>query len=270
MATFNPNRELVNQCLDLTVFLYMILWIWFLVVAGLYCVYDPQGIIFLGALIPDKYYSYFPFGVITIIYHGYTCLRLALNLAITSTLLLIHMLYFTVLYTKEFKLGAKTYKTKHKLRNSHNIRTMYRAFQLLHQNVLCFMGGVFAFCHFGFTLQPIFVNFVLIKYWKGIHLFAKVLLLVVSPAVTSIWMLTLQLCSSFFVKGEKSLKSWELYDWGSKRENRVMRRFRKSCKPVIVCYGSMYQVKRITPFAYVRTIIKGSLRSMLALGKTRT
>ncbi len=270
MTTFNPDTDLLNIYIDLIVVISTGLWFGLTVFVGLYCTYDPRGILFIGAFIPDKYYTYFPVGVIVIVFHFYTCIRVALNLAITSTVLLIHMIYFTVFYTKEFKLGAKIYKTENRLRNSYNIRTMYRSFQLLHQNVLCFIGWVFAFSHFGFTLQPIIVNFVLIKYWKDINLFAKIPLVLISPAVVSTWMFTIQLCSSFFVDGKKSLKSWHLYDWGSKKENRVMRKFRKSCKPVLVCYGSMYQVKRITPFAYVKTIIRGSFKSMLALGKVRT
>ncbi|CAL8120990.1 unnamed protein product [Orchesella dallaii] len=43
--------------------------------------------------------------------------------------------------------------------------------------------------------------------------------------------------------GQEVLYSWKFHDWGSSQNNKVMSKFRKSCKPIVVNYGNTYVIR---------------------------
>lgn len=71
------------------------------------------------------------------------------------------------------------------------------------------------------------------------------------PLNTGFWIFVLQL--------EKYLLATD------ELENKVMRKFSKSCKPVVICYGKILVVGRITQFNYIKGIMCRALRVRVTL-----
>lgn len=57
--------------------------------------------------------------------------------------------------------------------------------------------------------------------------------------------------------------SWKRHTWESKPKARYMRKFRKACRPLLIRYQETFVVKRITPFVYVKGVIRGIFRAVL-------
>ncbi len=226
-------------------------------------IYDPAGVVFYGALVPPKYYSYFPVGIFVIIYQTFYLFVMCFNLIYTITFIMVFVLYTTVLLTKEMSLSRNKYKTLDILRQPENLRLVYRAFQVLFANFVCFIGPFVSLAHAFAVFLPIFCNFFLIRYWGNLELISKMFTIMMSLLLFSFWTFVLQLGKYFFVRGNKILGSWKRKRWENEMERKVMKKFQKSCRLILIRCGNQLVLGRITQFNFVKSIMRGTFRSLL-------
>lgn len=127
-------------------------------------------------------------------------------------------------------MGRSKYKTLPDLRKPETVRRIYRALQILHANAMCRMGLLLVFLNGHFMSTCMFCNAVLMQYWTNFMTMYKVKFLGMGFMVTGFRTFVLQVGRHFFAKGVKVLNSWKGDRWGSLRENKLMKRFHKSCK----------------------------------------
>lgn len=107
MPGFNSSTNILNLFVDGLYFLLILICAGFLNLSILICLYDPREIIFVGQLIPLKYYSFFPLGILTALFHAYfyTIIELSLLLIIGATM--VYVYYLKMVIIGEFLLSPK-------------------------------------------------------------------------------------------------------------------------------------------------------------------
>lgn len=264
MPKFNPNRSRLNMWIDAFVLFYSLSCFTVGFLVTLYCLFDPRAAVFLGALIPLQYYSYLIMAIIATLFHGYMMIVLELSVALTGSIVIFILWYLTVILTKELRLGRTSYKTLNTLREQDNLRIIYRSFQILNENAMCFIGPYITMFHCLFVLFPALCNFLLIRYWHDLDLLCKLPLLTGCFLVTGFWLLVLQLGKYLWVRGNRILTSWSRTSWsGSNTEMKIMRKFTKSCRPILIFHGKQLVVGRMTQFFYFKAVTRGTFRALL-------
>ncbi len=266
MPETDPNSSKFSRILDFLLLITCLFVLSILLSLIFFCAYDPRAIIFLASWMPEEHYAYFPTGFLALIFHGYLMICLGFNLCISAGFLLIYLYSVTMFYTKELVLGQNHYATFKVLRsNPENLRKVFRAFQILNANLMCFLGMFIIYLHTVLMVVPIFGNFVLIKYWDRIHLIIKTSIGCTVCGALLFWTSVLQFGKYLWVRSNKILWSWKGVGWGSAKETRIMNKFRKSCKPVLLQNGNMIVIARMTQFKYMKGVVRGTFRSLLTL-----
>lgn len=220
VSKFNPETSKYNLVAEALVFLLATNYFCLGVISSLLVAYDPRAAIYLGRLIPERYF-FLPVKLFVILSHVYVYF---LSIIACCALICggtIYGFYFTLLYSKELRIrnNCDTYLTTDRLRQPANLRLVYRSFQLVHQNTICFIGLYMAVCNASIIISVVFMNFVLLKYWIDLHAIIKILGLGYSVLMVLVWSAILQVGKLLFLKGAKVLNSWKGREWGSRMEN---------------------------------------------------
>lgn len=265
MPTFNPESCRFNKTIDILIFSLCASTIAMFSAIILVLVYDPTSLIFLGALLPKQYYSYFPTGIIIVLFHTYFIICGCLNMMFVLGCGLLYALYTTAILTKELDFSKKRYRTLDRLRNSENLQIVYRGFQILNANMLSFVGPVVLVGHGVCAILPMFCNFILIRYWDILDAISITSVSIMGIFPLGFWTLVLQFGKYLFVRGNKTLGSWNRQSWGNLRENKIMKRFGRSCRLVLLRYGNQLVIGRMTQFVFVKAIMRGTFKSLLTI-----
>jgi len=270
LENYRPNFD-ANKCktillLDVILYLSVASALFVYLPLILVLVYDPAGAIFIGDLIPTAYFV-FPIRLIVILFHGYLILVVHLVMISLGNAAWVYLWYITPIYTKELRIGRGNHKMEDTLRNPKNIRHIFRCLQVLHANIFCVLGLVILVCNASFMLTSIYCNFVLIRYWDELQGFSKMQFLNWSVIFVWSWQFILEFGRYISSKGGKVLASWKGNKWGSMRENRVMERFHRSCKPIVLAYGNHFVIGRLSILRYFRGITRGTFRALLTTKK---
>lgn len=143
MPGFNRNADILNLLIDGLHLLLIVICLGFFALSTLLCLYNPRDIIFVGQLIPLKYYSYFPFGILTSLFHGYLYFIIVLSILILAGPAFGYVYYLKIFFINEFSRFPKNkYKTHESFRCSKNIIHLYRCLQILHEQMM-FFGSLY-------------------------------------------------------------------------------------------------------------------------------
>lgn len=262
MRDFDPEKSSMNKVVESCAGSFVIGISIMILFAIIYCVCDPRGVIFLGYWISDDYF--YILGTLVVIFHSYLMISIATSLSLTGTLLITYFYYLTVVLTGQLRLGRKRYFTSVILRNPENVRHVFRSFQILNANAMALIGGFILFHHAVFMLQLILILFLLARYWGTLEPLSKAPLLIGMLTLIAFWSFILGFGGFLFIKGKQVIKSWNIRTWHfGKLEDKVMKKFVKSCKPVIVSYGTQFVVKRVTLPLFLKGVARGTLRALL-------
>jgi len=224
--------------------------------------YNPKGLVFLGDLVPLQFYI-FPVPLIIIIFHTYLLITSHVLVLSIFSAILIYSFHFTPILIQELRIGRKSYRMSKNLRSLEAIQHVYRCLQVLHANVFGVFGLFLVICNATYMVTGIFYNFALIKYWNQLQLMSKSQLLLWNVMFMTFWASVLELGRFLFSKGHKVLSSWK----GDKLENRknykVMKKFLKSCKPIVLSYGKQFVIGRVSIFVFFRGVVRGTARALL-------
>ncbi len=70
------------------------------------------------------------------------------------------------------------------------------------------------------------------------------------------WIFVLQIGKYLWIQGNKNFDSWAKFDCScSNHEKKIMKRFRKSCRLVLICHGKVLVFGRMTQFVYIKSLI---------------
>lgn len=228
-----------------------------------FLIYDPRGVIFLGELIPEKYF-YLSVKLMVILYHSYLLLVVHMSILLIGGAALVYAFYTVPIYVRELRLGQRKYFTLPSLRTPENVRHVYRTLQVLQANILAVFGVFLVLNNAQCMITSLYANFVLIRYWSALETMSKGQLCTWSVLVTGYWCVILEIGRFFFERGTKVQGSWRGDKWGSRFENLQMKKFRLSCKPILLRYGTQFVIRRANVLVFMRGITRGTFRALLA------
>lgn len=263
MPDMDTERCLLNIVLDA-----LIIWTCCSIVVVLLVVllcgwFDPRGMVFLGALIPAEYFSS-AFTVGLTFLNAYTLLIEGANTLWNVTVSLIYLYYLVFFITKELPPGRSRYSSSDMLREAYHFKRIYRCFQVYNAHVMGIFGFLFFFAHFVFSTTPMFINFVLIRYWQELHAAIKLLLIIWVAGIVIFWTGVLHTGGCLFLSNKKIISFWRKYDrWKTEGEAKGMRKFAKSCTPIVICFGKQFVVKSLTLLKFHKGLGRGILRALL-------
>lgn len=265
MPLFDRNKSKLNFYVDGILICLAISSLNFVLLGFLYCLMYPKDLIFIGQLIPHQLYFYIPFGLIVAAYHGYL---LAVNYIIicsTASMQIVYLMYLTFFITNLRINSKKAYQTDHLLRQPQNLRIVYRSLQILHNNFLCFMGIYWFLFYCMFYTIPIIVNVLLLNHWNQLSRIMVVLLGFGGFSTVLFSMVYSEIGKYLWVQGNKNFDSWAKKEFNvSKFEKKVMRKFCRSLKPILLRHGNSFVIGRITQFIYVKSLILYTFKALIA------
>lgn len=232
---------------------------------SVFCIFKPTAPIFLAHWIPTRFYSFFPWGLLTIIFHLYIMRAILFNMLFIIVIVItyLHELTSTICNELNFKKGR--FKINMEVVKPENIRREYRCLQLLNVQAMDIFGEVVLFCNFLFVIMPIYGCCSLIAQWRTISLEGKSAIVAMCIGSILFWSIILHLGRYLYSNGKEVLESWRVRDWGSASESKVMRKFTKSCRLLLICYRDVIVIRRHTQFVYAQAIVRGTFRSLLTL-----
>lgn len=227
--------------------------------------YTPHMPPLLGYLIPKEDYTsrvQFFTTLFTTIGLGFQCHGLTL----TSSLNVIYNFYIPYILGKELRVGrpSSRYKAANKIRQPQNIRVVFRCFQIVHQNMFCWFGIFLMLINAGCMSSAVYICFVLLRFGTELRLLTKIPLLFAIVMISVTWSGVLEIGKHYHLNGKKVFGSWKRYDWGSKFENRVMAKFRLSCRPILLSYGKTFVVGPASVLNFSKGVVRGTMRCLLS------
>lgn len=231
-----------------------------------YILLDVDGVTNLAILFPaGKIFT--PIKCVYILIHLYmlAIVFLACNLMVAYTIT--YCYYITIFYTIELRLGQKPsiYRTVSKLRDKpENLCLTYRAFQVLNQYLLEFFGPILLITHGGMMYMTCICNVVLLRYWDYMEPLAKAPVITGGLVCVLAWTFVLEFGRLLFSKGTKVISSWSKKDWKNVHASKLMKTFQKSCKPLVLAYGSSFVIKKLTMLNFYKGISRGTMRLLLS------
>lgn len=263
MNKFNPNTDPLTRNLDMLVYGGVLLFLLISILISIICAFNIRDLIFFGAMVPDIFLI-FPLTFLLTLFNIYLICAMILNLTITFAYGITYAFYMAQIF-KELKLGCKFYRTLDSLREANNLRLCYRSFQIHNSFSMTVAGSLIFFLHSACMLLPIYTNMVAFTYSKKLSPLVSCFYLGLAFLTIQSWLIFLQLGKHLFTQSERIFSSWKRHQWKSKEEGKLMGKFRKSCGLVTIRYGNQFVVRRITPFLYVKGVIRGTFRGMLTL-----
>ncbi len=267
MPQFNTHTSSGHfKLLDISNMLVYTIFFLLFIFMGVYNFYDCRGLIFLGSIIPEKYFNrltslpmcLFHFYVGTSILSSTACLIGCLNM---------YAFYLYFLIAQELRLGRLKYVTCFLFRQPINLRFYFRTFQILHQHLMLnsHAGLYLLFVNAISMTTGIYFTFVLIRYWKVLNLITKIPMIIGDFLVLGYWSIFLQIGCMFYVGGSKTFASWKKHIWRLEEQNRVMKKFIPSCQLILFAHGKDFVIGKLSVMNYYRGVERGTFRALLAL-----
>lgn len=265
MPDVDPNRHQFFVCCDMfqIALVTSIYVIGFLIIV--YLLLDPRGTIFVGALIPEKYYSWL-IALITIVCQSYLVIAIFASVAMIACIISMYCFYVLLIVVREMRVGPVhfTYLSSDSLRKPDAIRQMFTRFQVLHNHCLAIFDLYLVVCNGTFLSAGVYINFVLFRYWSELRIVTKAPMTVGSVIIIGFWTVLLELGSLFFVGSKKVLETWKRHQWSSNEEvNKLMKKFCLSRRPILLSYGKQFVIGRVCVLNFHRGVVRGTCRALL-------
>jgi len=231
-------------------------------------IFYPKYPIHFGNVIPTEYFTA-PVHLLHSIYYVQCHLVIYANMNVIVFIITIYGSQVIPFVAREFYVGQmnskKFYRTSNALRTVKNMLIEYRSIELLHEHFMGVLGFILVPLHFVFVKLILFCWYVLIRHSSGLRSEISGVFFMWSFAGCLFWSGLLQIGGAAYVQSDGVLHSWKLKDWGSSYNNRLMSKFRKSCKPILIKYGSTYVVKRLSLLKFLKGLTRGLFRILLLI-----
>lgn len=261
------NKFKVNHVHDAVICSFISFMWGFNIVLTIFLIVDPLGVLLVGSIIPANY-LFFGCKQFLVLLNAYILSCLISSCIIFGQFVWMYVYYVVWFYTTEIRLDIPVYKHKSHsgLRdNPENLRHVFVAFRVLHQHVICVFGPYILICNATFMISSIYISFVLLKYFSDLKLYATVPLIAGDIVVLSTWTGIMEIGMILYIRGNKVLRSWATKQWESNQENFVMQKFQRSCKPLLLSYGTQFVIRKGSLFVFYRGVIKGTFRALLTV-----
>lgn len=178
------------------------------------------------------------------------------------TIVVSHLIGTAPLIMHEFKFK----KCKHNFeKNLHPFVIVYQSFEIYHKLYMELISRPIVL-----PLQTVLTNFIivcnflLIRHWADLSLLPRAILISWVFVFQLVWMITLNVAGLFNKHSVGALRSWNKIKFTRDSDAQYFIKFKKSCKPLVVGREGYYNIKMASVFVFLRGIIRGTVRVLLA------
>lgn len=261
MPNYNPNKDRYMKGVE---YLLIILGLGIIAMTTInvsaFLIFPTAPAVF-GNVLPDEWYMFpvhyiFPLYIIPYCYANVA--------AVTGIAVILGTVYIPFI-VKELRVGRSKYKTVDELRYSENLKVVYRMAQLNQIRINGLAGKLLIPAQAMVTLVFVFGGYVVIRHRSQMSTVPFLMVTSWTFAAAFGWGLVLTMGGYLQSHGVKILKSWKQHPWRSKNEKKEMNKFAKSCRPIMMCYGKMFAIRRVSLMSFVRGMTRGLMRAILTL-----
>lgn len=234
----------------------------------IFFVWKPRAAIIPGNVVPVEWPFLLKFPLVYV-FPCYTALVGYANLYIHFSIGIIYGTILTPFILRELNLGRKSYRSAGFLRRNVYVLTLeYRACQLLQQRINGFTGKILIPTQ---TLSGgvfILSCFVIINHRNEMETAATLMMISWSVISAGMWGLALTVGGFVFSNGTKLLNSWKYKRWERSEDRRYMQRFHRSSKPLVISFGKMYTIRKLSVLIFFRGLMRNLMRALLMMNKS--
>ncbi|CAL8125332.1 unnamed protein product [Orchesella dallaii] len=166
---------------------------------------------------------------------------------------------------KELRMGRTNYETPSEVRQPQNLIVAYRSLQLFQQLVNNLVGKFIVPTQAIVTKLIVLSSYMAIKHGDKMEKASFFLIITWAGLAALFWSLMLMIGGHLHVHGKRVLDSWKYHRWGRPFDTKLMSKFRKSCRPIMVSFGNTYRIRRLSGLKFIRGLSRGILRALLTL-----
>lgn len=213
-----------------------------------------------GNILPTDKWYWFP---LVYIFTIYTNTILLLKCSFLACLALVYGIVYLPFVLNELCLGKTKYRATEHLRHSNNLFVVYRMTQIIQEMVNIIIGKLLFPAQAAVTLAYVFGCCIIIRHKKDLSITALTTIIIWSALPNFLWGTALYIGGYLHSSGRKILKSWKYCKWETRGERKLVLKFAKSCRPLMICYGSFFILRRQSLPMFVKGLIKGLQRGLL-------
>lgn len=181
---------------------------------------------------------------------------------------------FSSFVSKEIRFGAANaeksgkYKTTAALRKTENVTKIYRMLQILLNRYLDSVGLTVVVGHILISVFSVFTQVSLLTQWDLLTPITRTILLFSLIMADIVSVVLLDVLGRMLVESGKSISSWVKVSnvvWGSRYNSAYLKKFQKSCKPLMLEYGGWYKINRKTVLTSMKLKSRITCRALLTL-----
>lgn len=212
--------------------------------------------------------TYLTYGII----NTYLVIKVLLGLGFLQGILLLVYFVFADLISTEIRLQRNLrYKTLALLRKPESFAKIYRSLQILQRLFIDALGLLVVVCHVMVLKLTVCTQLCLFTKWYETTSPVRCIMLICLIFGNIGWMFSLNLLGKLHTESYKSLELWIGYQNLSRNNHKTtiyIRKFRRSCKPLMFVYKSLYKVRRRTVLIYLKIVIRSTIKSIIAVRQT--
>lgn len=260
MPNFIPNKSKHMMVVEVLLFLMILSFCFSLLFLGIFYVCYPSLPNLFGNIVPPHAY-FFP---IIYILPTYICITLVCKCGLFLSFALIYGTVYYPLVVKEVQMGRRKYKASDSIRETKNLMLVYRMLQIIQARLNHLFGKCLVPMQALMTISFVFGGYMLIRFKSEVSLIT-ILFMILSVLPSFLWSVLLYMGGHLHVTGRKIIMSWRYYRWSNSYDRKLMKKFRMSCRPIMICYGKMYILQRQSPLVFFRGLVRGLVRALLTL-----
>ncbi|CAL8125326.1 unnamed protein product [Orchesella dallaii] len=268
MPLYDPNRELYTIIIEIILVFAGILVGLVTFVTSLFFFLFPHASCLIGSAIPENTFFLIRLPMLYIFPHYLSYVFMGTAGCIIEVAY-IYALVVVPFILKELRLGRRYYVSVPALRQPANLMMAYRTAQILHERVLNIFQYLIVPLQTVITNLIIFCCVMIIKYGRNLKPSSIGMLVSWGLFGLGFWYLVLLLGGYLYMNGKKVLLSWKYHLWNRRAEAKMMSKFRRSCRPIMINFGRTYVIKRLSVLKFLRGVSRGILRTLLTLTKDK-
>ncbi|CAL8128199.1 unnamed protein product [Orchesella dallaii] len=264
--TFDPNKCVANKVIDFGTALMLVAFTVLILFTSSVMIIFPRLPFLIGSIIPEKYFI-LPVRLIVTPIQIY----ISVSVHITTLLLGISIYYYlcmiTPIVTQELRMDQKKYKTLDRLRTPETLIKVYRSLQLLNISATYSCGPFIVPQQFIFSKFIVYCNYMLIVYSQQMSWATICLLGFWAFTFSLYWTTLLSFGGYLYVHCRRVLLSWKYHTWNCSSDTKLMSKFRRSCTPITLQFGTTFIIKSLTVLKFIRGLTVGTFRALMISGR---
>lgn len=205
----------------------------------------------------------------------YIMAKITFTMSSMQDILILSYFIYGDLISKEIRLGngrngMRQYKTAISMRKSFNLSRIYRMLQILLKMLIEAFGLIVVVAHLVMLAILVYCQISLLLYWSRLTYLTKGLIINLLVIGLIAWIFSLDMLGRLVVESTKSVKSWNrvsMVVWGSRETVQYMRKFNKSCPPLMISFKSFYKIKRSTVLSFMKLVSNLTFRALISINK---